>query len=78
MLGLFLLYKIRSAGTHLNVITLKNMQGRGPRENIQKSIHLRVFKGLYFVFCFSAFIEKRVTLFLYLVYNSWTGIVINL
>ena len=53
------------------------MQGRGPRENIQKSINLRGFKGLLFVFCFSAFIEKRVT-FLYLAYNSRAGIGINL
>ena len=40
------------------------MQGRGLRENIpKKSIHLRAFKGLKFVFCFSVFIEKRVHFF---------------
>ena len=37
----------------------------GQEKIFQKSIHLRVFKGLYFVFCFSVFIEKCVHFFIF-------------
>ena len=54
------------------------MQGRGPRENIPKKVYIcEFFKG--FNLCFvSARSLRNVCTFLYLVFNSWAGIGINL
>ena len=73
MLGLFLLYKIRSAGTQYNVITLGNMQGRGPREN-----NICEFLKDFNLSFDSARLLRNVCTFLYLVYYSRAGIGINL
>ena len=77
MLGLFLLYKIRSAGTQLNIITLGNMRGRGPRENIPEKVYICEFLKDFNLCVVSARLLRNVCTFLYLVYNSQAGIGIN-